>query len=318
MAQLQMPGYEELPPGPHRDLVMALQEVRHSVQGYSYQRLSDIMKESEDIPDAVSHERIRQILLGRRGFPRWLTVEALVRTMSRLAQPPRDPDAETLRIRSIWLRHQQAREEDAVMEQTGGAPATKPETLHESKPQEAALGDQESPDELDFRAWAVLASNEDVLAALPKYNLGEGEDFSNGYAEAVGRYRAPDLLVDLLEHLRSRNMDQLASFTISYAVFRPEIELKAILAAYRRQVPKEREVTDEFLENLALNLKVTRIINLLKVLHRSLPRDAARLLQFFIVHRSSDEHEVAAQELNELWATLRSIDVERVALVRRS
>ncbi|MGW6499404.1 hypothetical protein [Nonomuraea angiospora] len=317
MAQPQVPDYEELPPGPHRDLVMALQEMHESVQGYSYQRLSKIMKESDDIPDAVSHERIRQILLGRRGFPRWLTVEALVRTMSQLAQPPRDPDKETQRIRDIWLRQQQATE-DAVEEDARKVSDARIEAIQGYEPQEVAPEDQEPPNELDFRAWAVLGSNEDILATLPQYNSGKDEDFSNGYAEAVGRYRAPDVLVSLLEAMRSQGMEQLASFAVSHAVFRPPIELKAIVAALRRQAPKQRDVTDEFLEEFAINLSLDRMVDLLKALHRSLPRDSARLLQFFIIYRSSSEHEIVAGELDELWATLRSIDVEKVALIRRS
>jgi hypothetical protein len=94
-----MLGREELTPGPHRDLVYALQEL-HAAAGWPSTRL--ISKARGDFPATLSHERVRSILSGK-SLPLWPTLETLVRVLVSMRDPaPRDTETEIARFMSLW------------------------------------------------------------------------------------------------------------------------------------------------------------------------------------------------------------------------
>jgi hypothetical protein len=99
MPGIPMLGPEELTPGPHRDLVHALQEL-HAAAGWPSTRL--ISKARGDFPATLSHERVRSILSGK-SLPLWPTLETLVRVLvSMRNSAPRDTETEIARFMSLW------------------------------------------------------------------------------------------------------------------------------------------------------------------------------------------------------------------------
>ncbi|MEU9124670.1 hypothetical protein AB0C96_33290 [Streptomyces sp. NPDC048506] len=102
MAEIPMLGVEELPESPHRDLVHALQELHRSAGWPGLRLISDAIRQG-DFRSTLSHERLRGILQGRGGLPRWLNLEPAVRVLAAWCQPRRDPDDEARRIQACWL-----------------------------------------------------------------------------------------------------------------------------------------------------------------------------------------------------------------------
>jgi hypothetical protein len=90
----------DLPAGPHRDLVIALQEL-HAAAGWpSTRSISKI--ECDEFPATLSHERVRAVLSGK-ALPRWETLETLVRALSvirRLDDQSIEVDVD--RFMSLW------------------------------------------------------------------------------------------------------------------------------------------------------------------------------------------------------------------------
>ncbi|MES9539212.1 hypothetical protein [Actinomadura sp. NPDC000600] len=100
MPRIPILDEDALPPGPHRDLVVALQEI-HAAAGWpSTRRISRI--EAEEFPGTLSHERVRTIISGKT-LPRWETLETLVRALVHLrGSAPREVAAEVSRFMSLW------------------------------------------------------------------------------------------------------------------------------------------------------------------------------------------------------------------------
>ncbi|MCD0450658.1 recombinase family protein [Actinocorallia sp. API 0066] len=95
-----MLGEDTLPPGPHRDLVVALQEI-HAAAGWpSTRAISKV--DADEFPATLSHERVRTIISGKT-LPRWETLETLVRALVHLTgSAPRAAAIEVQRFMSLW------------------------------------------------------------------------------------------------------------------------------------------------------------------------------------------------------------------------
>lgn len=100
MPRIPMLDEDVLPLGPHRDLVVALQEI-HAAAGWPSTRVISKV-ESEESPGTLSHERVRTIISGRT-LPRWETLETLVRALVQLrGSAPRGVAVEVERFMSLW------------------------------------------------------------------------------------------------------------------------------------------------------------------------------------------------------------------------
>ncbi|OIJ93038.1 hypothetical protein BIV25_26085 [Streptomyces sp. MUSC 14] len=134
MAQIDVPDEGQLPPGPHRDLVLELHAL-HESAGWPGSRLVSRKIKENNYDGSMSHERFRSLLLGR-GFPRWINVEPVVRVLALWSS--RDPDSEADRIQPLWAA--------AERQRTGRAPAAPPVA---SAPQpvisQAATGTADAP-----------------------------------------------------------------------------------------------------------------------------------------------------------------------------
>jgi hypothetical protein len=97
-----LPGEDRLPPGPLRDLVVALHELYRSAGKPGFRVVSDAIKSDDSLPDTVSYETIGAIL-GGRGLAKWSKLECLVRQLARMAVTRPDEDGEIRRFHGLWL-----------------------------------------------------------------------------------------------------------------------------------------------------------------------------------------------------------------------
>ncbi|MGW6698751.1 hypothetical protein [Nocardia sp. NPDC055049] len=99
MSLISMPAESSVPPGPHRDLLVALHELYGRAGSPSLRRLSGI---DVDGPGTLSHEQVRKILQGK-AVPRWQVLETLVLALLSLCGGfPRHPALEVDRFRALW------------------------------------------------------------------------------------------------------------------------------------------------------------------------------------------------------------------------
>ncbi|MFB7475606.1 hypothetical protein [Kitasatospora sp. NPDC056184] len=105
MARVPMPSPDQLPAGPHRDLLHAV-HVLHEEAGWpGLQKTSTAIKARDDLNDTISHEGISKILRGEVVPTQWLKLEALVRQyLTWSIVRSKDIDQEVLRVHSLWQR----------------------------------------------------------------------------------------------------------------------------------------------------------------------------------------------------------------------
>ncbi|WP_399924497.1 hypothetical protein [Streptomyces kanamyceticus] len=90
-----------LPPGPHRELVEALQELHRAAGKLSFRKVSTLIGGREDQLSSASHETVRSAVNGLR-VPRWETIHDIVLVLAGQCSPPRDEEAETARFLPLW------------------------------------------------------------------------------------------------------------------------------------------------------------------------------------------------------------------------
>jgi hypothetical protein len=95
-----MPGEDRLPPGPRRVLTEAVHTLYEAAGMPGTHRISDAIEHCDDLPDMVSHEAVRSILLGEPS--RWAEVECVVRVLATWAVAQLDPMAEAEKIHELW------------------------------------------------------------------------------------------------------------------------------------------------------------------------------------------------------------------------
>jgi hypothetical protein len=78
--RIPMPGPHDVPPGPHRDLLVALHQLYRGAGLPSLRQIADAARDG-DYRDTVSHEKVSAILHGC-GLPRWSKLEVVVQVLA--------------------------------------------------------------------------------------------------------------------------------------------------------------------------------------------------------------------------------------------
>jgi hypothetical protein len=98
---LTIPDEEHLPPGRQRDLTLALYSLYEDAGTPGTRSLSSAIKKRRDLPDSVSHEAVRAILLGGRS--RWSKVASLAAQLLSWSAKQVDHDSTLARIEILWM-----------------------------------------------------------------------------------------------------------------------------------------------------------------------------------------------------------------------
>jgi PQQ-like domain len=101
MIRTPPPGEDRVPPGPARDLVLALHEL-YSGTGYlSTRRIASAVANGEYC-DTVSHATVAEMLHGIRTSAQWSKWDVVVRVLAVRNNPRRDPETEAQRMQGLW------------------------------------------------------------------------------------------------------------------------------------------------------------------------------------------------------------------------
>jgi hypothetical protein len=98
-----MPGEDDLPAGPHRDLVAALHDLYRRSGMLSTRALSEAVKRCDECPDTLSHEGVSVILHGK-GISGWPKLESLVRVLAMRAVDKPVLETTIRAIHALWLK----------------------------------------------------------------------------------------------------------------------------------------------------------------------------------------------------------------------
>ena len=104
MAGVGLLGVDRLPPGPRRDLVLAVRVYYDAASRPAVRRISKYLK--DNLPsDAVSHQTVTTTLSGQ-ALPRWNTLEAIMRALVALETLGIKEDIKVVlgEIRDAWLK----------------------------------------------------------------------------------------------------------------------------------------------------------------------------------------------------------------------
>lgn len=114
-----MPSHAELPDGPLRLLTTQVHSLYRAAGMPGVRAISDGIKGRDDLPDTVSHEAVRGILIGKGA--RWSKVDCVVRYLAELAH--QDPDGASGEAIQSWLASQDidSLEPDSESEVTAGS-----------------------------------------------------------------------------------------------------------------------------------------------------------------------------------------------------
>ncbi|GAA4596948.1 tetratricopeptide (TPR) repeat protein [Actinoplanes octamycinicus] len=99
---VQMPGPDQLSPGPLRDLVSALHELYRDAGKPGVRVISTDIKNRQDLRDTVSHETVSAMLRGE-GLPKWMKLECVVRVLAARSVERPEPDEVVRRFLRHWL-----------------------------------------------------------------------------------------------------------------------------------------------------------------------------------------------------------------------
>ncbi len=102
------PGPDELPPGPHRDLVEAIHALYDLAGKPSARVISLAIRKDGTLGEAASHETISALLRGT-SFPSWRRGESIVIVLNRMCQRPEDESRLLPRFQALWLRAESTR-----------------------------------------------------------------------------------------------------------------------------------------------------------------------------------------------------------------
>ena len=86
------------------DFVTQLKILYRAAGQPSFRRISNDIRERDDMPDTVSHETVSGLLSGET-IPRWSKVECVVRLLAEMAAHRPDPQAEVQRFLILWTAH---------------------------------------------------------------------------------------------------------------------------------------------------------------------------------------------------------------------
>lgn len=105
----------------HGDLVAELSLLYRAAGRPSFRKISNEIRERDDMPDTVSHETV-SALLGGTFIPRWSKVECVVRQLAFMAVHRPDPETEVQRFLELWAAANDARNGTTAPVE-GGEPA---------------------------------------------------------------------------------------------------------------------------------------------------------------------------------------------------
>jgi TIR domain len=98
--RVQLPPSEDLPPGPLRDLTIALHEIYASAGWPPVRRIAQGVS-ARDLRDVASYDTVHKMLTGATE-PSWSKLECVVRVLAAWSTPARDEDAEVARFKELW------------------------------------------------------------------------------------------------------------------------------------------------------------------------------------------------------------------------
>ena len=93
---------------PQDDLVSQLTILYRAAGQPSFRRISNDIRERDDMPDTVSHETVSGLLSGDV-MPRWSKVECVVRILAEMAAHQPDPQLEVQRFLALWTARNDSR-----------------------------------------------------------------------------------------------------------------------------------------------------------------------------------------------------------------
>ncbi len=181
---VHLPGPDELPPGPSRELAEALHELYRAAGTPGLREIADTVTRDNRFRDTVSYQKISEMLRGV-GVPKWSKVEPVVRVLAEWSTPRHDPGDEAKRFKSLW---------DTVTR--GDAPGEPLPANHGSRLRSAFIlggvsGETEYPDfeeaelaQFCQRAGAIIAgAGVDLIVCSP---FPDSADFHalRGYVES--------------------------------------------------------------------------------------------------------------------------------------
>lgn len=98
---MQLPGPDELPPGPSRRLTEALHELYHAAGTPGLRKIATTVTDDSRFRDTVSHQKISAMLHGA-GIPKWSKLEPVVLVLAEWSTPRRNPSEEAKRFKRLW------------------------------------------------------------------------------------------------------------------------------------------------------------------------------------------------------------------------
>jgi hypothetical protein len=110
MTGVSMPDEHQLPVGPQRALTAAIHELYLAAGKPGTRKISNAIRDRDDLPDTVSHEAVRAILTGTRS--RWHKVESVVRQLIVWSVRRLEAHATVAKIHKLWVAVDQARAAD--------------------------------------------------------------------------------------------------------------------------------------------------------------------------------------------------------------
>ncbi|MDX3838179.1 hypothetical protein [Streptomyces europaeiscabiei] len=199
---IDCPSEETLPPGPLRELTLALRALYRDADYPSLRKIQEHMKEA-DAPATASHERIRQILAGQSNGVKWAIVESIVRALAFKATPQRDIDGEVARIRALWRELTEGAQ--------GGGPTQK--LLPSSAVVENADRELSHPipnlvEEIpaEIKKAAALSAVAELTGCVKRFVSDGDRDSATLLIKAVGRLRGPQELIRLVVDMRKASL----------------------------------------------------------------------------------------------------------------
>ncbi|MFG3207784.1 hypothetical protein [Streptomyces sp. NPDC048192] len=118
---IPMPSTSDVPPGPRRQLLLAVHQLYRDAGGPGIHRTSNAIRTRNDLRDTISHEAISKILRGKVTPRQWQKLEALVRQYLdwSVDQPSPEDSATTVReIQTLWHRALEADKADTTTPRT--------------------------------------------------------------------------------------------------------------------------------------------------------------------------------------------------------
>ncbi|MBT1094200.1 hypothetical protein [Streptomyces sp. Tu102] len=186
-----LPGEDELPAGPLRELTVGVYELYVAAGCPSLRGISTSITASMDAPTTVSHERIRQVLTGKGESASCSVIVAIVLALSGMARPARDADAEAERFSRLWRV-------------VAGLEPLRPDLEVRSGPASLPRTDEQAV--LDVRQFAGR-SPQAIARHLCQVGAGEGVE-----AFLTGLVRLSDavMIIHLVEQLRMAGLHETA------------------------------------------------------------------------------------------------------------